>query len=117
MIYSVRWGSIQGAHPVRPSPFKEKTPALLALVNKYAGKVVDLKPLLERKIKENPKDSFVFIITNSGLPSFNQWLDNTGLRTSIRVQTDPMFNPIHPGYGKNLSMFVLQAHENHESTS
>jgi FMN phosphatase YigB (HAD superfamily) len=67
----------------------------------------DIHKVLAEYIKESEEDSFVFILTNQQLPSFNKWLEKYELKDLIVADPAAVTNSVHISNGPNLNLRVL----------
>lgn len=65
-------------------------------------------PVLTSLIRTSKDNSFVFILTNEQLASFDNWIKEKKLDDNeVYRMPRPVTNPNHPSYGRNLTLIVL----------
>lgn len=75
----------------------------LAKLPQFAG-----AQFLAEAIKESKEDSFVFVLTNIQLPSFDEWIKKFNLSEYIMFRMHrPVTNNPYPDNGRNLTLVVM----------
>jgi len=118
MIYSVTFHTLREEYSV-PAYFANnsyKTGAGYQYIRDLApfiNKKVNTFKMLADTIKESEEDSFLFIITNTQIPSFDKWVQKYKLEEFITYRMErAITNGNHTHNGRNL-LFVAMCSKTH----
>ena len=110
MIYHCSWvglstGSLYSRYIL--DKVYDMTPDI-EVIRSLVDVLVDQKKIYAQIIKESTEDSFVFILTNSQLKEFEEWIKQNELEDYVMYKMPrPVTNDVHPENGRNLTLYVL----------
>lgn len=115
MIYHIVWylAKKKDAIPVVPA-WAVIPPERVESNNKHRTTEINLQEILAKKIKDSPKDSFIFILQKDSSTSmalaadFMEFIKEYNLESFIALETPFVTNPVHKNRGRQLKLFVLQ---------
>jgi hypothetical protein len=61
-------------------------------------------------IKQSENDTFVFILTDTQIDTFNEWTLSSGIEELIVYKMPrPITNMVHAGHGRRLTLVVISS--------